>query len=338
MPDMRSFLLGRRGMTEALDHGSTVVPTDRPPAKPPRRPRWRLRILLALNAFVASLFVFSQLDPSTVKKLGPVGDYVFDLLRPSGEPEDVSPAGRRLNIDVRALGGEANFMGRTYGFLGLFGPSEQFHVRLNQTEVGDDELAALVKKHGDRIWGLDLRNTRITDQGLRHLKGLSQIEQLTLGNDDSRFSPSHAVPISPITDSGLVHLKGLTRLSNLNLSGLPITDSGLDALGDLPQLGGLYLSRTKIKGLGLGRLNSLPTLVLLYLDASDLTDEGISSLVGASNLQFLSVSRVPLTPKGLQSLQSLPRLNQLDLTGCGLLDEEVRDLKRSKPGLEIIRN
>ena len=75
----------------------------------------------------------------------------------------------------------------------------------------------------------------------------------------------------------------------------------------------------------------------LYLEGSELTDEGLGFLVGASNLQVLSVSHVPLTPKGLQALQQLPRLNQLDLTGCGLLDEEVRDLKISKPGLKIMR-
>jgi Leucine-rich repeat (LRR) protein len=297
-----------------------------------------LRILLAVNAFVAGLFLLSQLDPSTVKKLGPAGEYVFDLLHPSIESEVISSTGQHLKAEVRALGGNADFMGQSYRFLGFLGRTEQFHIRINQTEFGDDELAVLVKKYGDRIWGLDLRHTRTTDKGLRHLEGLSQIQNLTLGNDDSRFLGPNTVPISPITDAGLAHLKGLTQLMHLNVSGLPITDSGLDALKDLPQLGSLYLSRTKIKGQGLGRLKSLPRLAIIYLDDGELTDDGLSSLAGASNLQFLSLSRVPLTAKGLQALKGLPRLDQLELTGCGLLDEELCDLKRGKPGLKIMRN
>jgi len=308
-----------------------------PAAKPPKRPRRRLRILLAVSAFLACLFAFSQLDPSTVKKLGPAGEHVFNLLHPSDEPEAISPAGQLLMAEVTAMGGESNIMQRSHRFLGFFGFPEQFHIRLNGTEFGDDALASLVKKHGDRIWGLDLRNTPITDKGLRHLQGLSQIESLTLGNDDTRFFPSLTVAISPITDAGLVHLQGLTQLMDLHLSGLPISDSGLDALKDLPRLGGLYLNRTKVKGQGLGRLKSLPTLALIYLDDSEITDEGLSCLAGASNLQLLSVSRVRLTGKGLQALKGLPRLNELEVTGCGLLDEEVQDLKISKPGLKIMR-
>ena len=249
----------------------------------------------------------------------------------------ISPTGQRLKAEVRRHGGQARIMGRSRQYLGLFGPIEHFDVCINRPDFGDDALASLVKKYGDRIWALDLRNTHVSDQGLRHLEGLSQIRQLTLGNYDSRFRPSHANPVSPITDAGLVHLKGLTQLMHLDLSGLPITDSGLDTLKDLPQLAGLYLSRTRIKGQGLARLKSLPTLVLIHLDGSELTDEGAGFLAGASSLQFLSVSGVPLTPKGLQALAGLPRLNQLDLTGCGLLDEEVRDIKMSKPGLKIMR-
>ncbi len=317
--------------TSALPAG----PSPRP-AKPPRRPRWRLRILLAINALVAVLYAFSQLDPTTVKKLGPGGESVFDLLHPP-LGLDVSPTGQRLKAEVSAIGGQARIMERSRRYLDLFGSIEHFDVCINRPDFGDDALASLVKKYGDRIWALDLRDTHVSDQGLRHLEGLSQIRQLTLGNYDSRFRPSHANPVSPITDAGLVHLKGLTQLMHLDLSGLPITDSGLDTLKDLPQLAGLYLSRTRIKGQSLARLKSLPTLALIHLDGSELTDEGAGFLTGASSLQFLSVSGVPLTPKGLQALAGLPGLNQLDLTGCGLLDEEVRDIKMSKPGLKIIR-
>ncbi len=303
-----------------------------------RRSRWRLRILLALNAFLAIVYVVSQLDQAVVKKLGPAGEFIYELIHPTVGEETVSPAGQRLRAEVRAVGGEADLAQVSRRFLGLWGVTEHFHVRVNRPEFGDDALASLAGKYGDRIQSLDLRNTKVTDEGLHHLEELSQLLYLTLGNFDYRYLPSRTISISPITDAGLAHLKGLTQLIKLDVSGVPITDAGIGALADLPHLSLLTLNRTKVKGSGLARLKSLPTLSVLYLDGTELTDEGLGSLAGAVDLQMLSVSHVPLTSKSLQALQGLPRLNQLDLTGCGLLDEEVRTFKSERPSLKITRH
>jgi hypothetical protein len=305
-------------------------------ANPPRRKRWRLRTLLAINVLLAALFVVSRLEPTQIKALGPTGQYVYDLINPPAVPE-TSPFGQRLMADVKALGGQAQVMERSRRYLGLLGNTEQFFIGFTGAELDDKALERFVAQYGDRIWGLDLRHTKVTDDGLRHLEGLSQIQQLALGNDDPRFRLLVPRPISPITDAGLIHLKGLTRLMNLHLDGLPITDAGLDALKDLPTLGGLYLSRTKIKGPGLGRLKSLPNLAGLYLDQSEINDEGLSFLAGASNLYVLSINGVGLTGKGLNALKGLPRLMQLEVNGSGLLDEEVLDFSKSKPRLKIER-
>jgi hypothetical protein len=84
-------------------------------------------------------------------------------------------------------------------------------------------------------------------------------------------------------------------------------------------------------------LKSLPRLGGLYLDQSEITDQGLSSLAGASNLQLLSLDGVPLTGASLNALKGLPRLGQLQVNGCGLLDEDVMDLRKSKPELKIER-
>jgi hypothetical protein len=305
-------------------------------AKPPRRNRWQLRILLAINALLAVLFVVSRLEPTQIKTLGPSGQYVYDLINPPAVPE-TSPSGQRLMADVKALGGQAHVMERSRRYLGLLGNTEQFFIGFTGAELDDKSLERFVAQYGDRIWGLDLRHTKVTDHGLRHLERLPQLEQLALGNDDLKQFPNLHRPISPITDAGLIHLKGLTRLRNLHLDGLPITDAGLDALKDLPALGGLYLSRTKIKGPGLAQLKSLPTLVCLYLDQSEINDEGLSFLTGASNLYVLSLNGVGLTGKGLNALKGLPQLMQLEVNGSGLLDVEVLDVSKSKPRLKIER-
>jgi len=315
----------------------SAVPTESSSqtAKPPRRTRWRLRILLAITGVLVVLFVISRLEPNQVAMLGPVGQYVYDLINPPVEPE-TSALGKRLIADVKALGGHSQVMARSRRYLGLLGNIEQFHIRITRTEFDDQALERLVNQYGDRIWGLDIRHTKVTNDGLRRLEGLSQLEQLTLGND-FRIRPLDGTPISPITDAGLIHLKGLTGLRHLQLDGLSITDEGLDALKDLPALGGLYLSRTKIKGPGLARLKSLRTLAILILDDSEIDDQGLRSLSGASNLQYLSLNGTGVTVEGFKALKCLPRLGQLNLGSTGLLDEEVMDLRKGWPELKIER-
>jgi len=60
-------------------------------------------------------------------------------------------------------------------------------------------------------------SARVTDAGLAHLKGLTELERLNfLG--------------TKITDTGAVHLEKLTTLKTLYLEGTRITDSGLQKL------------------------------------------------------------------------------------------------------------
>ena len=317
------------------------MPTDHA-SEPPtrrRRRRWRLNVLLGLTALVLAFFVFSRLTPEQARRLGPWGEPLYELFNPPAD-HDVSPAGRRLIAEVKTLGGEVRRLGQAPGFLRLFGGADSFHIRVNGTRFGDDDLARLVQNYGKLIWGLDIRNTNVTDEGLRHLTGLSSLEQLVLGNDDlsgSRGIERIQPPTSPITDAGLVHLRDLPRLMSLNVSGLPITDAGLASIDDLPNLGALYLSRTKVHGQNLGKLKWLPKLAILYLDKSEVTEKALSQLAGGSNLQFLSLNSLSLTAEGLKTLKALPGLRQLEIIGCGLLDEEVVDLRTSKPALKIQR-
>jgi hypothetical protein len=318
-------------------HGISAA-ADEPPsqsAKRPKRNRRRLRILLFINGLVAVLFVVSRLEPTQVAMLGPPGKYVHELFVPPAVPETTA-LGKRLIADVRALGGHAEVMERSRRYMGLLGNTEQFHIDLSGTNYDDEALERLVNQFGDRIWGLDLRNTKITDRGLRHLLGVSALAQLTLGNDDRRFRRTVPRPVSTITDAGLIRLAGLRQLRHFRLSGLPITDAGLDALQGLRGLSDLRLIGTKIKGPGLAQLKSLPMLISLNLDQSEIDDQGLSFLAGLK-LESLSLNGVPLTDKGMKALKSLPRLKQLNVNGCGLLAEDLMGLRSSRPGLKIDR-
>ncbi len=58
---------------------------------------------------------------------------------------------------------------------------------------------------------------RVTDDGLRYLKGLTRLKSLDLGG-------------SKVTDAGLEHLEGLTQLQELDLTGTKVTDAGVKKL------------------------------------------------------------------------------------------------------------
>ena len=108
-------------------------------------------------------------------------------------------------------------------------------------EVGDQKTAlAKIEKLGGRIeFGADAQGRRVirvdffgaqvTDAGLKYLKGLTQLQQLSLIQ-------------AQVTDAGLEHLKGLTQLERLNLTSTQVTDAGLEHLEGLTQLRQLNLT------------------------------------------------------------------------------------------------
>jgi hypothetical protein len=73
-----------------------------------------------------------------------------------------------------------------------------------------------------------------TDDDLRVLEDLTDVQQLTLSNRKK------------VTDAGLAHLAGLTRLNVLVLDGTSVTGPGLHYLRDLQQLEGLTFSSTAL--------------------------------------------------------------------------------------------
>jgi hypothetical protein len=68
------------------------------------------------------------------------------------------------------------------------------------------------------MWQLVLDETKVTDAGLVHLKGMTGLENW-LGLTDTQ-----------VTDDGLKHLEGFTKLRSLNLRRTQVTEAGVRKL------------------------------------------------------------------------------------------------------------
>ena len=109
--------------------------------------------------------------------------------------------------------------------------------------LGDDLFTNVV-----RVWCDDIQ---VTDAGLEHLKGLTQLQWLCLSN-------------TQVTDGGLAHLKGLTQLQNLLLDNTQVTDAGLEHLKGLTQLQHLLLFNTQVTDEGVKKLQqALPNCEII---------------------------------------------------------------------------
>ncbi|MFT5467920.1 MAG: putative membrane protein [Verrucomicrobiales bacterium] len=131
---------------------------------------------------------------------------------------------------------EAQTAAEEIGFSLLQLSAEDDRLRLSvinsAEEFGDEQLLRLAPVESHLAW-VDLGGSKITDEGMKLIGRMVELERLHLEN-------------TAVTDSGLGRLSRLENLNYLNLYGTEITDLGLDALQGLPKLRKLYLWQTKV--------------------------------------------------------------------------------------------
>lgn len=311
---------------------SQALPVDVEP-KLRRRPRWRLRILLALGVLVFIPYVISQLEPDQAKRYGSFVESVYQVFHPPIEVE-LSEAGKQFIAEIQLMGGGAGRIEPQRRFFGLMRADESFVVNFSNVRFDNTALASLAANYGDRIGALHLWNTGVTDDGLKHLKQFRNLTSLSLASPGPMFV--NGTRVIPITDAGMANLD-LKYVVNLNLDGLPITDAGLKSLPDLPSLRSLQLTGTKIEGPGLSRIGAFRNIEQLLLNGGAVTDEGLRHLAGAKSLLMLSLDGMPFSAAGLKPVLALPSLRYLSIRGCQVPYEDVERIKVELPALRIER-
>ena len=137
---------------------------------------------------------------------------------------------------------------------------------MSYSQFGNDSMASLAGMKNLRR--LLLRDTTVTDEGLKHIAGLTKLEELDLYG-------------AKVTDQGIAHLKDLKEMRKLILLGAPITDESIPVIAGMTKLVELNLYRSRITNAGIARLAALRDLQAIDLRYSRVTSTGIESLRAA---------------------------------------------------------
>jgi internalin A len=213
---------------------------------------------------------------------------------------------------------------------GIKGPGLASLVGLNRLEeldlsipVTDADLVPVSKMVSLRHFFLYGDSPRLTDAGLVHLKGLMNLEMLSLTSDR-------------LTDAGLVHLSGLTNLEALNLNGRRapgITSDGLVHLKGMKRLVHLQLEGSSV--VSLEPLSHLTGLSVLFLDGTSVDDSSLATLAGFRGLQTLSLAKTRVGDAGLAHIAKLSQLGLLTLGETKVTPSGIAALQKALPSVQI---
>ncbi len=178
------------------------------------------------------------------------------------------------------------------GYLGL-ATGEVTAVLLSGPTVADEDVARLTSCVNPEF--LAIESDQLTDDCLRHLRGISNLKGLRI--DSVQF-----------TDNGLHHLESLPGLTILSLKDNNVTDAGLKHLDKLRKLKTLSLDNTKVTDAGLVHLAKMPNLEMLTLNKTAVSDAGLNHLKGMTRLKYLELDGTRVTAEGAKSLKdALPK-------------------------------
>jgi Leucine-rich repeat (LRR) protein len=218
--------------------------------------------------------------------------------------------------------GETNAKGTAY----LQGLAKLKKLRLSGVEDAALEPVGKLKA----LEELDLNYTRVGDEGVKHLAGMTNLRSLILIK-------------TQVTDKGMNHLSTLTGLKRLSIGENKITDEGLQALAGMKALEDLSITDCKITGSGFKHLSGLTNLKGIWAGGNPLTDVALPPLKDLKKLNFLSLTGSKVTDEVVLALKKdLPEARILDYAGDEVLLEKkeprkkvVEDISKIEPAFSM---
>jgi hypothetical protein len=233
-------------------------------------------------------------------------------------------------------------------------------VNLATSWINDAEMVDLLAFR--KLQRLDLSHTRISDEGLLHLRPAHSIVDLNL------------LYAEQITDQGMSAIKDWKQLVNLNVRGTRIGDVALGIVSKLPLVesldiantavtengleGLIPLTRIKHLAIGLNRLNDGALEILRFLTTLESLDLGgprganrnsqrsrstgigaglLRALTELTNLRTLKLGHMPVGVDEIQKLSTvLTKVEKLGLEGCTRVDDQAMTALASWSALRFL--
>ncbi len=193
---------------------------------------------------------------------------------------------------------------------------------------------------------LNLTGTRITSDGLRHLRGLARmtliklsIDQLT---DDNVRVLNEIGILHAVSDPIMTPVDGVERpgspadVRSLTFWGSRLTDAGLQEFSRFENVIYVDLRNTSISDAGLDALSQMTRLKYLHIDNTEVTDSGIDRLLRFRELEGLGLENLPITDAALEKLSRAGGLRYLRLGGTKITGEGIARLKKALPDCTIV--
>jgi hypothetical protein len=167
---------------------------------------------------------------------------------------------------------------------------------------------------------------QIGDEGMKHIKQLPALEELSLGN-------------TSVSDAGLAELAGLKKLRSLTVSGcIRMTDKSTETIKGFTDLEYLSLPST-ITEKGVKNLAGLKKVTSLYIGGAALTDAAVKDI--ADNMPDLTLLNLAafagtdITDASVPHLARLTKLKTLALGGSKLTESGLKTLRDKLPDCKI---
>jgi hypothetical protein len=208
-------------------------------------------------------------------------------------------------------------------------------LSLSRHKITDDGVRHLAGM--TRLHKLELKEIPITDASAPVFERMTGVMSLNLSNTNvgdavleqvARMKKLHELDLSHtcITDAGIKHLASCTELSAILVRGTQITDESLRWLSRIPSLKRIIAGKTAVTVAGLKLLKPLANLTQLSLDGTALDDEACGLLASYRTLESLSLEATQITGTGLSKLLALKKLNWIGLSRTALTDADIPTL------------
>lgn len=244
--------------------------------------------------------------------------------------EECASAWRRANVPIKLSLNLNSFINDAS--LEVLGEIPHLReINLTSTAVSDEGLRYLAPL--TELESLILISTRVRGTSFQYLENLKSLRELTLTS--SEFSDEGMERIgtmtsleelrlddTTVTDQGMPYLEKLHELRLLNLQGSLISDEGLESIAHLTQLLELYLGGT------------IPYDGLVY--ESPISDSGLNLLQHLTELRILHLNDTQISDAGISFLKQMKKLRKLNLADTYVTDASLPILRRLECLREVI--